>query len=250
MSTNARPPYSPARLSSSRISPWPLSEDSASSQENEPTVRTVAIFGAGRVGTALARVLVAAQYDVRVVGSGPASAIELIVSVLAPGAVALDAAAAVDGADIVILAVPLHKIDSVEFALLRGKVVVDVMNYWEPIDGSLPDFAGVQATSPVVSEMLAGARVVKAFNHIGYHDIDTDGREVGHPERRALAVAGDNEEAVALVLEMVHRVGFDAVYAGGLAQSGLLEAGGPVFGVRLDRAGLEHHVNQDVPASR
>ncbi|WP_160295470.1 NADPH-dependent F420 reductase [Demequina aurantiaca] len=238
------------RTESSSASDPSLQADPPSHLTNEAEARTVAIFGAGRVGTALARVLVDAKYDVRVVGSGPASGIDLIVSVMAPGAVAMDAAAAVTGADIVVLAVPLHRIDSVEFALLQDKVVVDVMNYWEPIDGSLPDFAGVQATSPVVSDLLAGARVVKAFNHIGYHDIATDSRETGHPERRALAVAGDHDEAVALVLEMVHRVGFDAVYAGSLAQSGLLEAGGPIFGVRLDRAELERHVTQDAPARR
>ncbi|WP_430866734.1 NADPH-dependent F420 reductase [Demequina aurantiaca] len=221
------------------------SPSASSSQTLAPLARTVAIFGAGRVGTALARSLVAAGYDVRVVGSGPPSGIALIIDVLAPGAVAMAARDAVHGADVVILAVPLHKVDTVAPELLRGKVVVDVMNYWEPVDGRLADFADGDPTTQVVSTRFAGAEMVKAFNHIGYHEIETDRRESGHHERRALAVAGDSRAAVELVLEMVHRIGFDAVDGGGLAQSGALEAGGPVFGVRLSRPALERHLAFD-----
>lgn len=202
------------------------------------------IFGAGRVGTALARALVASRYDVRIVGSGPANGIELIVNVLAPGAVPMDANPAVADADVVILAVPLHKLDTIDAELLTGKIVVDVMNYWEPIDGALPEFQHLNTiTSRVISRHLAAASVVKAFNHIGYHDIETDRREPGDPDRRALAVAGDDHAAVALVMEMVHRIGFDAVNAGGLDESGILEAGGPVFGARLTRHTLKQHLS-------
>jgi len=219
-----------------------LELDAGGAQDESHADRTVAIFGAGRVGTALARVLLEAGYEVRVVGSGPATGIELIVSVLAPGAIAMDAADAVAEADVVILAIPLHKLDSIDPQLLRGRVVVDVMNYWEPVDGSLADFAGSDATTPIVAARLAGATVVKAFNHIGYHDIESDQRAPSEEHRRALAVSGDDRRAVDLVLEMVHRTGFDAVDAGGLHSSGVLEAGGPVFGVRLNQTDLRRHV--------
>lgn len=198
----------------------------------------VAIFGAGRVGTALARSLLTAGYEVSIVGSGPVEGIELIVTVVAPGAVAMTAQDAVHDADIVILAVPLHRVDAVDAQLLRGKVVVDVMNYWEPIDGTLVDFTSDAPTSPVISRKFAGARVVKALNHIGYHDIEDDRQEPGTTGRRALAVSGDDGPAVSLVLEMVHRIGFDAVYAGDLEQSHVLETGGPLFGVRLTKSEL------------
>jgi predicted dinucleotide-binding enzyme len=213
------------------------------SPPSSQTVRNIAVFGAGRVGTALGRVLVAAGYQVRIVGSGPASGISLIVDVMAPGAVATDAASAVADADIVILAVPLHRLDSIDTELLRGRVVVDVMNYWEPIDGTLADFSGAAPTSTVVSSRLSGATLVKTLNHIGYHDIEIDRRAPGASDRRALAVSGDDRRAVDLVLEMVHRIGFDAVDAGGLADSGVLEAGGPLFGVRMARADLEQHLS-------
>lgn len=203
---------------------------------------TIAVFGAGRVGTALARTLLRAGYQVRVVGSGPPQDIALIVDVLAPGAEAMEGADAVAGADIVILAVPLHKIDSIDSTLLDSKVVVDVMNYWEPIDGTLTDFEGGHGTTSVIQSKFSDAHVVKAFNHIGYHDIETDGRAPGHESRRALAVSGDQPQAVELVLDMVHRTGFDAVYSGDLSRSAILEAGGPIFGVKLARREMERHL--------
>jgi hypothetical protein len=202
-------------------------------------VTTVAIIGAGRVGTALARGLVENGYTVNVVGPGTPEQISLIVEVVAPGARAVTAEEAVAEADVVIVAVPLHKVDSVNAALLDGKVVVDVMNYWEPIDGYIEEFAGsTGGTSPIVAQKFPGARVVKAFNHIGYHDIESDRRPQGADNRRALAVAGDDLHAVSTVMALVDKVGFDPLYAGALTSGTALEAGGEVFGVRLGKEKL------------
>lgn len=198
-------------------------------------VRTVAIVGAGRVGTALARALVEVGYDVRVVGPGDPDGIRLIVEVVAPGAQAMDASAAMREADLVFIAIPLHRIDSLDPALLRGKIVVDVMNYWAPIDGTLAEFeAARQGTSAVIAQRWKGAHVVKTLNHIGYHDIESDRRKAGATDRRALAVAADHHRAAATVMSVVDTIGFDALYAGDLARGIQLEAGGEVFGVRLD----------------
>jgi predicted dinucleotide-binding enzyme len=46
-----------------------------------------------------------------------------------------------------------------------------------------------------------------------------------------MAAAGDDRAAVAAVLELIDRLGFDAVDAGGLRAGFALEPGGPVFGV-------------------
>ena len=55
--------------------------------------------------------------------------------ILAPGAEPRRVADAVEDADLVVLAIPLHKFTTLDPALLKGKLVVDVMNYWPPVDG-------------------------------------------------------------------------------------------------------------------
>jgi len=224
MSTTSNALYSPARFAApARALP----------------ATNVAIIGAGRVGTALARSLVASGHEVTVVGSREPADIRLIVDVLAPGARAMTMADALADADVVIVAVPLHRLDSLEHHLLKDTIVVDVMNYWEPIDGQLAEFADAdRGTSLRVAERWPGARVVKAFNHIGYHDIESDSRPSGSRDRRALAVASDDREAAATVMTLVDDVGFDPLYAGPLHTGVSLEAGGAVFGVRLGKEEL------------
>lgn len=165
-------------------------------------------------------------------GSGPGSDIELLVDIVVPGARAMSAVDAVANADLVIVAVPLHKYRTVSPELLMGKIVIDTMNYWEPIDGRLDDFrTDARTSSEVVRDYFAGARVVKTLNHIGYHELETDSRYVGHEQRLALAVAGD-AEAASVVAELIERFGFDAVYSGPLETGAAFEPGTVIFGGR------------------
>jgi predicted dinucleotide-binding enzyme len=213
--------------------------DPIESIEGVPPVERVAILGAGRVGTALARALVDAGYTVTLAGASDPGYIEMIVSVVVPGARADWAANAVADADMIILSLPLHRIRTVDAELLSGRLVVDAMNYWPPVDGEIAEFEDAAGgTSSIVRQILPRARVVKTFNHTGYHDLEPDRRPPGHEERRAMAIAGDDPSDVAMTVQVVERIGYDAVLLDSLAAGRLLQPGQAAFGARLRAADI------------
>jgi 8-hydroxy-5-deazaflavin:NADPH oxidoreductase len=210
-------------------------------------VASLGILGAGRVGTSLARSALQAGYSVHIAASGAAEKIALITEIMAPGATAMMAADVVASADLVVLAIPLHKFRSLDSDSLRGKVVVDAMNYWAPIDGTLDDFESTERTSSeIVAEYLAGARLVKSLNHIGYHELGEDSLPAGDPHRRAIAVASDDAAAAALVMELIDRLGYDAVDAGPLASGAAFEPGTAIFGSAHTASEISEELGQDL----
>jgi predicted dinucleotide-binding enzyme len=200
----------------------------------------IAVLGAGHVGPVIARVAIAAGYQVSIAASGDPDKIALITQVLVPGAEPRWAADAAADADIVVLAIPLHKFAAFDPAMVADKLVIDTMNYWPPVDGVQEMFEDRRyGSSEIVQHRLAGSTVVKTLNHIGYHELDDEGRPVGSPDRRALGVASDDPAAVDTVADVIERIGYDTVRLDSLSAGRVLEPGGPVFGVSLRRTDFE-----------
>jgi predicted dinucleotide-binding enzyme len=206
----------------------------------------IAVLGAGHSGPVIARVVFEAGYDVSMAAAGDPARIALIAQVLVPGVEPRWAADAAGAADVVVLAIPIHRFPAFDPALVAGKLVIDVMNYWPPVDGLQAMFEDRQSgSSEIVQRQLARSTVVKTLNHIGYHEIDEERQPTGSPRRRALGVAGDDPDAVNVVADIIERIGYDSVRLNRLSEGRLFEPGGPLFGASLRRAEFERAVRAE-----
>jgi predicted dinucleotide-binding enzyme len=210
----------------------------------------LAVLGAGHIGPVIARLAVKAGYQVDIATSGDPEDIALITELIVPGARPRWAGDAIAAADIVTLAIPLHRFRELDPGLLSGKLVVDAMNYWPASDGELTTFEGDSGSSEIVAGRLADSTVVKALNHIGYHELDDRARPAGAPDRAAAGVAGDSPAAVAAIASLVDRIGYDPVYLGGLRAGRALQPGGPVFGAVLALPEFESAVHAEARSGR
>lgn len=194
----------------------------------------IGILGAGKLGSVLARQAAAAGYEVVVGTSRDPQRIALTIDVLAPGATVATAQDVAARADIVILAVPLGKLRTVSPESLAGKLVIDATNYWWEVDGFPDELTDpLITTSELVQRHLDRSRVVKAFNHIGYHDIEEESQPPGTPGRHAMGIAGDDPVDLDVVARLVDDVGFDPVVVGALADGVMLEPGTEPFGASV-----------------
>ena len=200
------------------------------------------ILGSGHIGPVVARLALSAGYPVDIAASGDPDDIALITELVIPGARPRWASDAAADADIVILAMPLHRFLDLDPGSLVGKLVIDAMNYWPASDGALTVFER-GGSSEIVARRLAGSSVVKALNHIGYHELEEQARPAGAPDRKAVGVAGDDRAAVDATARLVDRIGYDPARVGSLTAGRVLQPGGPVFGITLGLPDFEQAVN-------
>ncbi|WBB53817.1 NAD(P)-binding domain-containing protein [Verrucosispora sp. WMMD573] len=204
---------------------------------------TVGVIGFGKVGTVLARLARNAGHRVLAAGSGDPEAIVLTAEILTPGVETGWAHEVAEIADIVILAIPLRSHRQLPAAQLAGKVVIDAVNHWLETDGPRADWLDAQeSSSEHLRDALPGARLVKGFNHLGYHDIDERPKPRGAADRIAIALASDDADALSRVAALVDDLGFDPVILGTLPLGRMLEPGGPIFGDVLTAEALKARV--------
>jgi 8-hydroxy-5-deazaflavin:NADPH oxidoreductase len=204
----------------------------------------IAVLGAGHVGPVIARLAIKAGYPVAIATSGDPEDIALIAELIIPGAQPRWASDAVADAGVVVLAIPLHRFFDIDPGLLTGKLVVDAMNYWPASDGVLKTFE-YGGSSEIVARRLAGSTVVKALNHIGYHELEDRARPADAADRRAAGVAADDPAALATIAGLVDRIGYDPVRLDSLRAGRVLQPGGPVFGRVLGIPEFERAVRED-----
>jgi hypothetical protein len=194
---------------------------------------TIGLIGAGHIGSQLGRLAVANGYDVVISNSrGPETLAELVKE-LGPKARAATPYDAAKAGDIVVVSVPLKSYREVPVQPLVGKVVIDTNNYYPQRDGHIRELDDeVTTTSELLQAHLPTSKVVKAFNHIYARELTTHGQPAESKNRRALVIAGDDEEAKATVSRLIDQFGFDTVDAGPLAESWRIQRDTPGYGPR------------------
>ncbi|WP_041289162.1 NADPH-dependent F420 reductase [Kribbella flavida] len=198
-------------------------------------MKTLGILGAGNLGSQVARAAVAAGLSVVIANArGPESLAELVAE-LGPAARAADPAEAAEAADLVILCTPLNAYPDLPADQLAGKVLVDATNYYPEFFGAIPELdTRSETTSEFLQSRLPRSIVIKGLNNLGAADLTTDGQPAGSADRRALAVAGDDQDAKSQVVSLIDTLGFDVIDAGALSEGWRFERDQPAYGTRRD----------------
>jgi predicted dinucleotide-binding enzyme len=192
---------------------------------------TVGFIGSGNIGGTVAKLAVAAGYDVVLSNSRGPETLAGTVAELGPKARAATAAEAATAGDLVVVSVPFHAHRSLPVAELAGKVVLDTNNYYPQRDGNHAELdEGKRTSAEVEQEHLAPARLVKVFNNIYFQHLGNLPRPAGADDRTALTIAGDDADAKRAATEFLHAIGYDTVDVGPLAESWRVEPGQPAYG--------------------
>jgi 8-hydroxy-5-deazaflavin:NADPH oxidoreductase len=118
-------------------------------------------------------------------------------------------------------------------APLAGKIVIDTNNYYPVRDGQIAELDSEETTvSELLQRHLPTSKVVKAFNHIMFSQLTTDGRPAGTPGRRALVVAGDDAGALTTVAALIDSFGFDVVQVTPLSEGWRIQKDTPAYGTK------------------
>lgn len=188
---------------------------------------TWGFIGSGNIGATVARLALAAGHDVLMSNSRGPETLADLVAALGDGARATTPDGAAAG-DIVVVTIPLKHYRQVPD--LRGKTVIDTMNYYPGRDGDIEELERGMPSSQLFQSWVPEAHVVKAFNNIFFQHLAVLARP-GGPERSALPIASDDDRALALVVSLLDEIGYDAVTMGPLSNSWRSEPDTPVYGV-------------------
>lgn len=180
---------------------------------------SLGIIGAGQMGTAIARLAVAAGIPVVISNSRGPESLNGLIAELGPLATTGTVEQASEQ-DLVVLAVPLTAHQAIPAEPLRGKTLLDTSNYYPYRDGRIAELdENAITTSELIQRHFEGANLVKAFSNINAPQIPPLARPSDAPDRTTLPIASNNPQAAREAIRLIEQLGFDAIDAGPLAES-------------------------------
>jgi predicted dinucleotide-binding enzyme len=192
---------------------------------------TVGLIGSGHIGSTVARLAVDAGHDVVLSNSRGPDTLSDLVDQLGPHARAANPDEAAAAGDVVVVTIPLKAYRTVPVEPLRGKVVIDTLNYYSQRDGHIADLDdGSTTSSELLQAHLPESHVVKAFNNIQFTHLGTLQRPAGHQERSVLPIAGNDPAAKQAVTDFLDSIGYDAYDVGPLSEGWRFQPDTPAYG--------------------
>jgi len=191
----------------------------------------IGIVGSGRVGGALGTSWANAGHTVMFSSIDIEHDRKLAASVGANARAGTPREAAKFG-EVLLISVPYHALPAVGKdlgALLKGKIVIDTCNPFLERDGETGKWAQEKGAGLASAELLPGARIVRAFNAVGYMRMSQAAK---NPGQYGMPIASDDAKAVAVVSPLIRDIGYEPVLVGGLAFGRHLVPRQPLAGER------------------
>ncbi len=176
---------------------------------------TYAIIGAGNIGTALARQFARAGIDVSIANKRGPQTISSLVNELGTNVTATTLSDALK-ADVVVLALPFPAVPDLAAAGIdwNGKLVIDVTNALRVP----PETLAGRPSSEIVTSLLPGATVVKAFNHLPARLLALDPSQNGG--KCVVFVSSNDDQASKTVENLAQQLGFAPIALGRIDEGG------------------------------
>jgi 8-hydroxy-5-deazaflavin:NADPH oxidoreductase len=185
----------------------------------------IGIIGTGHIGGTLAKLWVASGHEVFMSSRHPEELKALAQSLGPKAHVGTPRGAALFG-EVVLVSVPYKALPDIGRDLkseLAGKVVLDTCNPYPERDGPMAIQARKEGTGVASPQFLPGVRLVRAFNAIGWRDLEHEAHRKG--ELIAIPLAGDDAQALSIAQQLVSDAGFAPVVVGDLSHAREFDVG-------------------------
>ena len=198
----------------------------------------IGVIGSGRVGGTIGALWVKAGHEVMFSSLDVEHDRKLAAGIGAGARAGTPKEAAAFG-EVLFFAVPYAALPGLGRDLaaeIKDKIVLDASNPVPGRDGDMAKEALAKGTGVASPQFLPGARIVRAYNEVGYTRMRDDAHRAG--ERLGIPLAGDDAQALKTAVRLVQDAGHEPVVVGGLARAREFDYGTPVFGRPMTAAEL------------
>ncbi|MCK6162591.1 3-hydroxyisobutyrate dehydrogenase [Bacillus sp. NMCC46] len=194
------------------------------------------IIGAGPIGSIISKKLVKIGHDVKIADARGIEHLEG--KELAGTAVRVEDA--IKNIDVLILSLPINVLPNIRNTIDQvgeAVIIVDTSNYYPFRNGKIEEIENGMVESVWVSNQL-GRPIIKAFNNLLAYTLEHEGKSEDSSGRIAMAVAGNDPTQKYEIMEVVNKLGFDAVDSGSLSDSWRQQPGTPAYCTELTKDDL------------